>query len=155
MIQITIPGKPPISIQTLVFDFNGTLACDGVLSASVKESLLSLKDSVHIIVANADTHGTARAQCAELGISVETFPSANAAAFKVKIVQSFVGGVACIGNGFNDAPMCEIADLSVAVIGCEGCWTGLLSSCDIAVTSIEAALNLFLKPMRIQATLRT
>ncbi len=155
MIHITIPGKPPISVQTLVLDFNGTLACDGVLSDSVKEKLRSLKDSVNIIVATADTHGTAKAQCADLGIPVETFPEAQAAAFKFKIVQNIVGGVACIGNGFNDAPMCEIADISVAVIGCEGCWTGLLSSCDIAVTSIEAALELFMRPIRIQATLRT
>jgi P-type E1-E2 ATPase len=155
MIQITIPGKPTLNIHTLILDFNGTLACDGVLSAAVREKLLALKDSVQIIIATADTHGTARNQCTDLGITVETFPSADAAPFKVKITQRFAGGVACIGNGFNDAPMCKVAELSVAIIGCEGCWTGLLSSCDIAVTSIEAALELFLKPMRIQATLRT
>ena len=46
-------------------------------------------------------------------------------------------------------------ELSICVIGKEGCCGALLTHCDIVVTSIDDALDLLLKTGRIRATLRT
>ena len=65
------------------------------------------------------------------------------------------GGVACIGNGFNDIQMSDAADISICVIGREGCCGALINHCDVIVTSIEDALDLLIKTDRLRATLRT
>ena len=63
--------------------------------------------------------------------------------------------VVTIGNGFNDIQMSGVADLSICVIGKEGCCGALLAHCDVVVTSIHDALDLLLKTHRLRATLRT
>ena len=70
-------------------------------------------------------------------------------------VEKLSGGVVTIGNGFNDIQMSDVADLSICVIGKEGCCGALLAHTDVVVTSIEDALDLLLKTGRIRATLRT
>ena len=76
-------------------------------------------------------------------------------AIKADLVRSLSGGVVTIGNGFNDVAMSEAADLSLCVLGPEGCCGKLVGACDILVRSIPDALDLLLKPDRIRATLRT
>ena len=51
--------------------------------------------------------------------------------------------------------MSDAADLSICVIGKEGCCGALLMHCDVVVTSIDDALDLLLKTGRLRATLRT
>ena len=60
-----------------------------------------------------------------------------------------------LGNGLNDIAMSEVCDLSICVIGREGCCGALISHCDVAVTSIADALDLLLHTHRLRATLRT
>jgi soluble P-type ATPase len=69
--------------------------------------------------------------------------------------RKLTGGVITIGNGFNDIQMSDAADLSICVMGKEGCCGALLTHCDVVVTSIDDALDLLLKTGRLRATLRT
>ncbi|MCK8828489.1 hypothetical protein MWH25_12205 [Natroniella acetigena] len=48
-----------MEINKIVFDLNGTLACDGVLIKGIKESLNKLANSYKIYILTADTFGTA------------------------------------------------------------------------------------------------
>ena len=152
---IEIPGREPLELQNLVLDYNGTIAEDGEVIPAIASRLEVLSRMLNICVITADTHGTAARKCAHLPLRVMTFPTVEVGAIKAEEVRKLSGGVVCIGNGFNDIQMSDAADLSICVIGPEGCCGGLLSHCDIVVTSIEAALDLLCKPGRIRATLRT
>ena len=108
-----------------------------------------------IYVITADTHGTAAKKCEGLLLQVLTFPTTKVGAIKAEEVQKLTGGVISIGNGYNDIQMSDAADLSICVIGKEGCCGALLMHCDVVVTSIDDALDLLLKTGRLRATLRT
>ena len=103
----------------------------------------------------ADTHGTAAKKCEGLPLQVLTFPTTEVGKIKAEEVTKMEGGVITIGNGFNDIQMSDAADLSICVIGKEGCCSALLAHSDVVVTSIEDALDLLLKTGRLRATLRT
>ena len=74
---------------------------------------------------------------------------------KAQEAKKRTGGVITIGNVYNDIQMSVVADLSICVIGREGCCGALLMHCDVVVTSIDDALDLLLKTGRLRATLRT
>ena len=110
MIHIDIPGRAPLEISHVVLDYNGTIAVDGQLVPGLPAQLEALSRQVELHVLTADTYGTVRQQCAGLPVTVHTFPRAGAGACKAEIVAGLQGGVACLGNGFNDIPMFGIAD---------------------------------------------
>lgn len=155
MICIEIPGRKPLSISHIILDYNGTIAVDGVLIEGVKERLLQLKEKVSVHVLTADTYGSVTRQCEALEIHVRTFPREGAAVFKKEIVNSLSGEKVCVGNGLNDIEMFDVSDLSVAVVNGEGMCAKLLAHADVFAVSIQDALDLFLKPDRLRATLRS
>ena len=155
MLNINIPGRGELVLSHLVLDYNGTIAEDGLIIPGIAERLEQLREHLEICVITADTHGTAARRCEGLPLKVLTFPTTEVGAIKAQQVRAMEGGVITIGNGFNDIPMSDAADLAICVMGPEGCCGKLVSHCDILVTSIHDALDLLLKPDRIRATLRT
>lgn len=155
MITIEIPGRAPLAIRSLVLDYNGTIARDGILLEEVLPRVAKLREMLDIYVLTADTYGTVAQQCAVMGIAVQTFPREDAAVCKEKIVRELQGGVFAVGNGFNDILMFDAADLSVAVLKREGLCASLLLHADVLVTSPADALDLLLFPDRLRATLRS
>ena len=155
MLKINIPGRGELVLSHLVLDYNGTIAEDGLIIPGIKARLEALSRDLEISVITADTHGTAARRCEGLPLKVLTFPTTEVGAIKADHVRSLTGGVITIGNGFNDVAMSDEADLSVCVLGPEGCCGKLAAHCDILSRSIEDALDLLLKPDRLRATLRT
>lgn len=156
MIEIDIPGRErPLRISSVVLDYNGTIARDGVLLKSAAERIRQLSGQVAVYILTADTYGTVEAQCAGLGAVVKTFPREGAAACKLDIVRTLGTGVCAVGNGFNDIEMCRAAELSIAVAEREGLCAALLPHVDILVTAPEDALDLLLRTNRLRATLRS
>jgi len=155
MLHFEIPGRETLEIDHVVMDYNGTIAVDGRLLCGLPERIAKLKESVSVTVLTADTYGTVKAQCTPFGIDVQTFPKAGAGLHKEKIVRGMHGGVACIGNGFNDIQMFDAAKLRIAVMTEEGLCCGLLSHADVLVMSPADALDLLLQPKRLAATLRS
>ena len=155
MLKINIPGREELTLSHLILDYNGTIAEDGEIIESIRPRLAELAKSLKIYVITADTHGTAAKKCEGLPLQVLTFPTTQVGDIKAGEAKKLDGGVITIGNGFNDIQMSDAADLSICVIGREGCCGALLAHCDIVVTSIEDALDLLLIPGRIRATLRT
>lgn len=152
---IDIPGYKTLNLSTLLLDYNGTIATDGLIPDSVKTRLCKLADQFKIIVLTADTHGTARKQCEGLPLEVCTFPTGNAADYKAEVLnQEGPDSCICMGNGRNDIKMFENAALSIAILGTEGMCSALLKESDICITSIEDGLDLLLNPKRIIADLR-
>lgn len=155
MLTIQIPGREEMTLNHLILDYNGTIAQDGDVIDSIRTRLETLSKDLSICVITADTHGTAARKCAGLPLQVLTFPTTEVGRIKAEEARKLTGGVACIGNGYNDIPMSDVCALSICVIGREGCCGALLGHVDVVVTSIEDALDLLLKPGRLRATLRT
>lgn len=154
MIEINIPGRDILRIEHLVLDYNGTIAVDGALIEGVQERLMQLLPHVSIYVLTADTYGTVEAQCAPLGLHVEKFPRDGAARCKKAVVDR-LDNVCAIGNGYNDIPMFDAAELAIAVLEQEGTCASLLLHADVLVKSTGDGLDLLLKPDRLRATLRS
>ena len=153
--NISIPGYKELDIHNLILDYNGTIAVDGSIPQEVKDALVRLSKDFSIYVLTADTHGTANAMCEGLPLTIMTFLSDTAMDSKLEIVTSLgTGSCAAIGNGRNDCKMCKACALSIAILGVEGAYSGLVAAADICTTSILDALALLEKPKRLIATLR-
>ena len=155
MLTIDIPGRDPMTLCHLILDYNGTIAEDGEIIPGIAPRLEALSKDLSISVITADTHGTAAQRCAGLPLQVLTFPTTQVGEIKAQEARKLSGGVVTIGNGFNDIQMSDAVDLSICVMGKEGCCGALLAHCDVVVTSIDDALDLLCKPNRLRATLRT
>lgn len=157
MLEIIIPGHNDLSIQNIVFDFNGTLATDGKLKPALKEMLAEIKNftDIDIYILSSDTYGSVQNECRDIGIKVQVLSGKNGRIEKKEFVQALgTENTICIGNGMNDTGMFEVCALSIVIIGEEGCSAKALMKADIAVKSSEDALMLLLNPKRITATLR-
>lgn len=153
--NIHIPGYKDLKIQTIIFDYNGTLAVDGEISKEVQSAIIQLAESFQLYVLTADTYGSVKKACEGLPIKVYTFSGDAASLSKKEIVETLGPETcACLGNGRNDVEMLSIAGLSISVMGREGLYAPLIGVSDICVTSIRDALQLFLSPNRIVADLR-
>ena len=155
MLTVKIPGREELVLRHLVLDYNGTIAEDGAIIDGIAQRLEILSKSLSICVITADTHGTAASRCESLPLEVKAFPTVQVGEIKAEEVRKLPAGVCCIGNGFNDIQMSDAADLSICVIGKEGCCGALIAHCDVVVTSIWDALDLLIKSDRLRATLRT
>jgi len=151
-IVIELPDGPPLEIDHLALDFTGTLSTDGRLLPGVAERLVALSENVTIAVMTADTCGTAVEELEALPVEVHVI---RKGLDKASIVSGLPAkGVAAIGNGRNDLEMLKVATLGIAVIGAEGAAAELLRSADVVAQDIVSALDLFLRPLRLVATLR-
>ena len=110
MIEIHVPGLKPYEITHVVVDYNGTIAVDGKIPMDLKPLLIKLKQLVPITVLTADTHGTAKAQCEPLGLTVRTFPQENAAACKKEMRQVLQGHEDEAANCGCTFPQCKAPD---------------------------------------------
>lgn len=156
MLVIEIPGFGTLRLEHLVLDYNGTLACDGVLLEGVAERLQRLADKFSIHVVTADTFGRARAALAGLPCRLEILGLASQDVAKLAYVEKLgCKRTACIGNGRNDRRMLEAAALGIAVVQAEGAAAETLAVSDVIVTHVNDALDLLLYPLRLTATLRS
>lgn len=155
MLTIEIPGRPTLMLEHVVFDFNGTLACDGILYDGVAERLVVLAEKLQLHVVTGDTFGKAAEQLAGLPCKLTVLPSSGQSEAKLAYVESLGRDrTATIGNGFNDRLMLNSACLSIAVLQNEGLASASLMAADIVVRHIVDAIELFLNPLRLVATLR-
>lgn len=151
-LELVLPGKKPVRLSTLVCDFTGTLSLDGKLLPGVAVRLRRLARRVSVIVATADTFGTAKNALARLPIDVRMVQTGHD---KVRLVDGLgADHVVAIGNGRNDIGMIRKVALGIAVVGPEGAAGVLLREADVVVHDIRCALDLLLRPLRLKATLR-
>lgn len=155
MIKITIPGRGNLNLEVLVLDFNGTIAVDGVLIESVRDSLAVLAVLLDIHILTSDTFGTVVQQCSDLPVTVKILQSDEHTEEKARYIAGLAPRqVVAVGNGANDRGMLEEAELGILVIGQEGSCARTAAHADILVNRIEDALSLLHKPQRLAATLR-
>lgn len=156
MIKLRIPGhKETWELEYLVLDLNGTLALDGRLLEGVGERIRRLSDLLDIFILTADTFGTAARQFADYPCELHLLTPEDQIRQKEAFVRQ-LGAARCVavGNGMNDQGMLRAARLGICITGPEGAATAAMLESDIVIYDINNALDLFLYPGRLNATLR-
>jgi P-type E1-E2 ATPase len=155
MISINIPGWGDLDIENIVFDFNGTIATDGKIPIEVKEKINLLSNEVNVFVLTADTQETAQEEVKEMNINLITVEYESSGKGKFEFIKNLnLENTVAIGNGNNDLLILKEAALGIAVIGDEGLSASAMKNADIIVKNVSEAIDLFLKPKRLIATLR-
>ena len=155
MIEVDVPEHAKLNLEHLVLDYNGTLACDGVLLPGVRERLERLADHIALHVVTADTFGTTQAELENIPCNLTVLPSGGQAEAKAAHVNGLgAERTACIGNGRNDRLMLAAAALGIAVLQEEGAAKDSLMAAHVICRDIREALDLLLIPLRLTATLR-
>jgi len=156
MIELDIPGRGILQLRHLVMDVNGTLAVDGSLLDGLAKRLSQLRDRLEIHLVTADTHGRQAGIDRQLSLQAVRITPGHEPAQKAEYVRRLgKETVAAIGQGANDAGMLEAAALGICVLSPEGTAVGTLLAADLVAADIFTALDLFDRPMRIVASLRT
>jgi soluble P-type ATPase len=155
MIKIDFPGNNALHLEHLVFDVNGTLAVDGKLIDGVPERLERLKPLLSLHLLTADTHGKQIEIDRALGLTAIRITSGQEAEQKGNYIQQLgSGSTAALGQGANDRLMLQEAGLGICLISPEGTAVETLQAADLVIGGICQALDLFLNPLRITASLR-
>ena len=111
---------------------------------------------LRIHVVTADTFGKARAQVASLKCRLEILKGGAEDRAKAAYVRRLgARRVACVGNGRNDRRMLRIARVGIAVLQAEGASAEAVAAARLLVPSVVDALDLFLQPRRLMASLRS
>ncbi len=158
-IEVDLPCGVFYNLQNLILDLNGTMTVDGKWIDGVVERLQEIVKLLNVYILTADTNQT----LAEL-----TEPLAEKYMIRAIRLEPGRGDIqkleflrelgrentVAIGNGCNDALMLKDAALGICVIGAEGASVNAMTSSKMVALNICDALDLFLKPSRLIATLR-
>ena len=155
MITVDIPGYDQLEIHSLVLDYNGTLAIDGIPIQAALEKLRELSKSLQIYVITADTFGTVASKLNCSYISVHLLAAGDQCALKRDFVSKLgAKHTVAIGNGYNDFLMLEEAAIGMALLQAEGVAYRTLSSADLVFPSLVDALDSLQNPTRLTVSLR-
>lgn len=155
MLNINIPGCKKLTVEKIIFDLNGTIACDGKLIKGVKEGINRLAEDFEVYILTADTFGTAAELLKELNAELVVIDDRDGIKFKADFVEKLGRKkVIAVGNGNNDAQMLKNAELGIAVIGPEGTAKGALLGAELIIRNINDVFAMILNPQRLKATLR-
>ncbi len=143
------------NIKHIVLDYNGTLAKDGILKEDAKRLLPLLAQQYTLHVITADTFGSVKKELKDFDLHVKVLQSDDHTLEKEAYISTLhVKECAAVGNGNNDVRMLQEAAIGICLLGNEGCSTKTLLASDIVCKSLSEALELFLYPKRLIATLR-
>lgn len=155
MLTVVVPGSTTLQLEHLVLDFNGTMACDGVLLEGVPSLLNALSKHLRVHVLTADTFARAAEALAGLPCAVTILEASGQAQAKLDFIQRLGASLTvCIGNGRNDRLMLGAAALGIGVVQAEGASVEALNAAKVVALRIHDALQLLLNPLRLAATLR-
>ena len=158
-IEVDLPCGTFYDLSHLVMDLNGTITTDGKLIRGVMERLREVSKVLNVHIITADTNQTVKEIQSELSsiedIKFSRLKSGRGDLQKLEYVE-LIGRehTAAIGNGCNDALMLKEASLGICVIGREGASVDALLASNVVFNDICDALDIFLNPHRLIATLR-
>lgn len=149
----SIPGVGQLEIKTIILDLNGTLSVGGEIVDGVKERLLKLRElGYRVLFFTGNTRNDADGIATELGIEWQL---ARTAEDKARLAQELEPETcATIGNGRIDLELVKTVKLGILTMQAEGVHVQTLLAADIVVPTINDALDLFIDPQRLVATLR-
>lgn len=157
MINFAIPGWEDLCIKHLVMDVNGTLAVDGELLPGITERLHILQNQLTIHLLTANTYGTIEKieQFLNIKATILDTQSGDESGQKTAYISRLNARfTAAIGQGANDAGMLKTAALGISVMSPEGLMIDAWMASKLLMPDVLSALDLFIKPRRLIASLR-
>ena len=157
--RIDMPCGVFYNLFNIILDLNGTITVDGIFVDGVVERLKEISEIMDAYVLTADTGQTLEnltdQLVGECGIKIHQLESGRGDLQKLAFLEELGRDeTVAIGNGCNDALMLREAKLGLCVIGKEGASIDALMASDAVFFNICDALDIFLKPKRMIATLR-
>jgi soluble P-type ATPase len=157
--RIDMPCGVFYNLFNMILDLNGTITVDGSFVDGVVERLKELSEKMDVYVVTADTGQTLEQSTDQLvedcGIKIHKLESGRGDLQKLDFLEKLGRDeTVAIGNGCNDALMLREAKLGLCVIGKEGASSDALKASNAVFLNICDALDIFLKPKRMIATLR-
>jgi soluble P-type ATPase len=154
MILLQKPGQPPLEIDSILIDFEGTLATDRRVHPKAKDKLNLLARRTKIYVFIPQGAGWSEEALRKVKAEIISLRQGETGQEKLDVLNR-VGPArtAAIGNGWHDIPMIEQAGLGICVMSREGAAGELIQKADLVFISILDALDFLLKPLRQKATL--
>jgi soluble P-type ATPase len=148
-----IPGQGEIELKTIILDLNGTLSVAGTVPEGVKERLDQLKElGYKILFFTGNTRNDADDLATNLGIE---WKLAKTAGDKRDLALELEPETCVsIGNGLIDSELMKVVKLGIVTLQAEGVHIQTLLNSDIVVPTINDALDLFIDPQRLIATMR-
>lgn len=151
--KYNILGQKPFEINTLILDLNGTLSVGGIVPEGVKERLKKVQVlGFRVVFFTGNTRNDADALAAELGIEWRLAKTAEEK--RDLALELDPDTCASIGNGLIDLELTKVAKLGIVTLQAEGVHTQTLMAADVVVPTINDALDLFIDPDRLIATMR-
>lgn len=155
MLEVEIPSYGKLVIKNIIFDYNGTIAKDGLMIEGVMERLQKLSGTARIHILTADTYGTVKRAFKGMPIEVHILESDHGTEEKLTFLRKLgTDRTITVGNGNNDSLMLKESILGIAVIGAEGLARRALMDADLLFTDILDVLETLQNPKRLVATLR-
>ncbi len=148
-----IPGQDTLTIKTIILDLNGTLSVGGKVPEGVKPRLEQLKTSgFRLVFFTGNTRNDADQLANDLDIEWKL--AKNAEEKRNLALEMDPGTCASIGNGRIDLELMKTVKLRILTLQSEGVHVETLMASDILIPTINDALDLFIDPQRLIATLR-
>ena len=156
MVEVKIPGFGELKLEHAVFDYNGTLAKDGIPEDNILNELEELNKILKVHILTADTFNRVKKELANFPFNIHILTNGNETEQKRIFVEKLnQKTVVCFGNGSNDAGMLGSAALGIGIIGGEGMSSKVFGNADIVVRNIYDGISLLQNPVRMKATLRS
>ncbi len=154
MITLQRPGQVALEIDSILIDFEGTLASDRRVHPKAKDkiNLLSKRAKIYILTKGEkeDVEEVLKKVKAEIIYLIEGKSSQQ----KLDLLRQMgANRTVAIGNGVDDVPMIEEAGFGICVLGKEGTFSEAMKKADVVFMNILDALDFLLKPLRQRATL--
>ena len=156
MIKINILGFADVTITDVIFDYNGTLAVDGLLIGGVASQLTELSKNVTIHIVTGDSLGTAKSELQGIPCNILIVPPIEQGIAKQNYLQKLnFKETISIGNGRNDRQIMKESAIGILIMGNEGAAVEALKVADVVVLNIFDAFNLLQHPNRLLSTLKS
>lgn len=154
MPHYNIPGLGELELKTIILDLNGTLTVGGEIVDGVKERLQAIKKlGFKSIFFTGNTRGDADDIAKKL--EIEWILAKDAIAKKTEAEKLEPDTCVSIGNGLIDLELMKTVRLGIVTLQAEGVHVQTLLASDLVVPTINDALDLFIDPDRLVASLRS
>ena len=131
-----------LRLKHLVLNYNGSLACDGMLLPGIKKELQEIAKKVQVHILFDDTYGDVQAQLEEIPSEVFRLFLDKEDEKKLHYIMSLgLESTICIGNGRSDRLIIEKAKIGFVVIGKEGAAFEAIRAADEIFTNTISALK--------------
>ena len=157
--DLDLPCGVFYNLNNVILDLNGTITVDGKMLEGVCERLKEISKALDVYIVTADTNETmdslAKDLSSKCNIKIHRLETGRGDLQKLAFLEELGReNTVAIGNGCNDALMLKESALGICIMGKEGTSVNALLASKVAFFDICDALDIFLKPNRLIATLR-